>query len=67
MENQAGGRLVHHFDVERRRVLCGAAVGEDHSTKHTRGITCDTCRSLLEERADERARGGGAGDTHASV
>lgn len=39
-------RVVHSYDVARRRVLCGAA-GQSSSTKHPSGVTCMDCRALL--------------------
>lgn len=39
-------RVVHSYDVARRRVLCGC-LGETSSTKHPSGVTCRDCRALL--------------------
>jgi hypothetical protein len=63
MEKQAGDRLVHHYDTQQRRILCGAPVADDHSTKHARGVTCQACIALLRESEDAPAR---AGDASAS-
>lgn len=41
--------LVHYFDPEKHRILCGLP-GFDRSTKHSRGVTCPSCVELL--RAD---------------
>lgn len=38
-------RLIHWYDVEHRRVACGA-VGQSNSTKHARSVTCTTCAAL---------------------
>lgn len=51
MAQQTDDRLVHYYDTESHRVLCGTRTAEDHSTKHARGITCSECIALLRERA----------------
>jgi hypothetical protein len=51
MAKQTNDRLVHYYDTESHRVLCGARTADDHSTKHARGITCSECIALLHERA----------------
>ncbi len=58
MAKQTGVRLVHFYDTEQHRVLCGAPAAEDHSTKHPRGITCGDCVALLRERAEVAASSG---------
>lgn len=55
MAKQTDDRLVHHYDTTRQRVSCGASAGDDHSTKHPRGITCSACITVLRERADAAA------------
>jgi hypothetical protein len=50
MAKQTTDRLVHHYDTEHRRILCGASSPDDHSTKHSRGVTCSDCIALLRER-----------------
>lgn len=55
MEKQMSVRLVHYFDTEQHRVLCGARTAEDHSTKHARGISCERCIAILRERAESSA------------
>jgi hypothetical protein len=58
MAKQTDDRLVHYYDTESRRILCGARTAEDHSTKHARGITCSECIALLRERASPAVTGG---------
>jgi hypothetical protein len=60
MTMQTTDRLVHHYDTERRRILCGASGAEDHSTKHRRGVTCSECLALLREEAEHAAGRGSA-------
>lgn len=38
-------RIVHWYDVEHRRIACGAP-GQSNSTKHPRGVTCTACAAL---------------------
>jgi hypothetical protein len=59
MTNQTNDRLVHYYDTDQHRVLCGTRTAEDHSTKHRRGVTCHDCIVLLREQ-------GGAGATAAA-
>jgi hypothetical protein len=47
MGNRTGGRVIHSYDIERRHVLCGCS-GQTNSTKHAAGVTCTTCRELLD-------------------
>jgi hypothetical protein len=47
MGNQTGERVIHSYDTERRRVLCGLPE-QTNSTKHAGGVTCMTCRELLD-------------------
>jgi hypothetical protein len=61
MGNQNSERLIHSYDTERRRVLCGVAE-QTSSTKHTAAVTCPTCREML--RAEETAEGGGSSVMH---
>jgi hypothetical protein len=56
MAKQTTDRLVHHYDVEQRRILCGSHSAEDHSTKHPRGVTCSDCLALLREPEAEEVR-----------
>jgi hypothetical protein len=58
MAKHTDDRLVHYYDTESRRVLCGTRTAEDHSTKHPRGITCSECIALLRERAAAAASSG---------
>jgi len=50
---QTHDRLVHWYDVEARRIACGAP-GLSGSTKHGTGVTCSACLALL---AESRAAG----------
>ncbi len=52
MEKQMTERLVHYYDTEQHRVLCGAHGTDDHSTKHIRAVTCGECLALLREAAE---------------
>lgn len=47
MGNQTSGRVIHSYDTERRRVLCGLPE-QTNSTKHAGSVTCTTCRELLD-------------------
>jgi hypothetical protein len=47
MRNQTGERVIHSYDTERRRVLCGLTE-QTNSTKHAGSVTCMTCRELLD-------------------
>jgi hypothetical protein len=60
MAKPTSDRLVHHYDTERHEVLCGTRTADDHSTKHTRGITCGDCAAILRERAEGARSSGGA-------
>ncbi len=43
-------RLVHYYDVEQHRVLCGVRE-QIGSTKHTSAVTCPDCLRLLADNA----------------
>ncbi len=58
MEKQTADRLVHYYDTQRHRILCGSPGAEDHSTKHARGVTCHACIALLREKVGEGAVSG---------
>ncbi len=47
IHGQKGERVIHSYDTELRRVLCGLSE-QTNSTKHRSGVTCATCRELLE-------------------
>ncbi|HEX9052844.1 MAG TPA: hypothetical protein VF841_20115 [Anaeromyxobacter sp.] len=47
MATRTGDRVVHSYDVARRQVRCGWP-GQTSSTKHAAGVTCTTCRELLD-------------------
>ena len=63
MEKQTADRLVHYYDTERHRILCGSPIADDHSTKHARGVTCQSCLALLRQRLGEGAGAGVAGSS----
>ena len=46
MERQGSERVIHGYDTERHRVLCGVPE-QTNSTKHAAAVTCMTCRELL--------------------
>jgi len=61
MGNQTGARVIHSYDTERRKVLCGLPE-QTSSTKHAAGVTCMTCRELLDRApAADRPVGAPAG------
>jgi hypothetical protein len=62
MGNQTGERVIHSYDTERRRVLCGLPE-QTNSTKHAGSVTCVTCRELLD-RAPAGGRPVGAPAGH---
>jgi hypothetical protein len=43
--------VVHYFDTELRRILCGASGPDQRSTKHARGVSCPACVGLMSTRA----------------
>ncbi len=47
MAHRTGERVIHSYDVGRRQVLCGCPE-QTSSTKHAAGVTCLTCRELLD-------------------
>ena len=46
MESHKNERVIHSYDTERHRVLCGVSE-QTNSTKHAAAVTCMTCRELL--------------------
>jgi hypothetical protein len=46
-KRMGGDRVVHSYDVGSHQVRCGRA-GQTSSTKHAAGVTCATCRELLD-------------------
>ncbi len=60
MGAQAAVRLVHYFDTQSHRIICGLPGFEHRSTKHARGVTCPGCVGLLAERAAEETSTGAA-------
>ena len=56
----ASTQLVHYFDTTRHAVPCGSPGFAEHSTKHSRSVTCPACLALLRARtapAQESATG----------
>ncbi len=53
-------RVIHSYDTEAHRVRCGV-VELSNSTKHARGVTCVTCRGLLDRSRAEVALRADAG------
>ena len=49
--------VVHYFDTEIRRILCGARGADQRSTKHARGVSCPACVGLMGTRAAASAPG----------
>jgi hypothetical protein len=43
-------QVIHAWDTERRRVLCGMP-GQTRSTKDAARVTCTACRELLRRAA----------------
>jgi hypothetical protein len=58
-----GERLIHSYDTERRRVLCGVPE-QTSSTKHAAGVTCSACRALLRAAAPAAGASSGADEKH---
>jgi hypothetical protein len=54
MESQK--RIIHSYDTQRHQVLCGLPE-QTNSTKHAAGVTCETCRELLDRAPDARSAG----------
>jgi hypothetical protein len=68
---QASNRTVHYYDTRQHRVACGAAMADEHSTKHVRSVTCEVCLGVLREAAveegEETRRGGEATEATAAL
>jgi hypothetical protein len=58
-----GERLIHSYDTERRRVLCGVPE-QTSSTKHAAAVTCSACRELLRAAAATADAQAGAHEKH---
>ena len=43
--------VVHFFDTQARRILCGAHGPDQRSTKHARSVSCPACVGLMGTRA----------------
>ncbi len=48
--------IVHYFDTQLHRILCGVRGADHRSTKHARGVSCPTCVGLMGSRAGASAR-----------
>lgn len=42
--------VVHFYDTQSRRILCGARGPDERSTKHARSVSCPTCVGLMGTR-----------------
>ncbi len=42
--------VVHYFDTELHRILCGVRGADYRSTKHPRGVSCPACVGLMGAR-----------------
>jgi hypothetical protein len=51
--------LVHSYDTQQHRVLCGVRE-HTNSTKHTAAVTCPTCLRMLEQGTADRDAAAGA-------
>jgi hypothetical protein len=61
MEHQKPERVIHSYDTEQHRTLCGFP-GLTSSSKHAAAVTCVTCRELLRRVPAEAAPTAGADD-----
>ncbi len=61
MASQKGERLIHSYDPEQHKVLCGASE-QTNSTKHAAAVTCVTCRELLRGAPLAAGAAGAAAD-----
>lgn len=43
--------VVHYFDTELHRILCGVRGADHRSTKHARGVSCPACVGLMGKRS----------------
>ncbi len=43
--------VVHFYDTQARRILCGARGPDQRSTKHARSVSCPACVGLMGTRA----------------
>ncbi len=62
MSELTAASVVHYFDTNTHRILCGVRGAEHRSTKHSRSVTCHVCVGLLAERPARDA----VAPTHAS-
>lgn len=63
MGNRTGERVIHSYDLGRRRVRCGFAE-QTNSTKHAADVTCAACRELLDRAPAVDRRSGAAPAAH---
>ncbi len=52
MEPVRSERVIHSYDTEHHRVVCGRSSQQD-STKHSRDVTCLTCLGLMSPSQGE--------------
>lgn len=45
--------VVHFFDTQLHRILCGVRGPDHRSTKHARGVSCPACVGLMATRATD--------------
>lgn len=42
--------VIHYFDPQLRRILCGVRGADHRSTKHLRSVSCPACVALTGPR-----------------
>ena len=48
--------IVHYFDTELHRILCGVRGADHRSTKHARGVSCQACVGLMAKHPTPNVR-----------
>lgn len=51
MDELKTSSVVHFYDTQTRRILCGARGPDQRSTKHVRSVSCPACVGLVATRA----------------
>lgn len=64
MEAPTSVPVVHQFDTQGHRILCGVP-GFDRSTKHSRAVTCPSCVGLLRGKEGRPTTAPASGGTAA--
>jgi hypothetical protein len=54
MDYPVSERIIHAYDTELHRIVCGIE-GHTNSTKYATAVTCPTCRALLDAQRSARA------------